>query len=118
MSLVSFARNSITIIRPGRFQDRGSWYDDWENPEPERTIPGCVVFPGRSVEDNDFQEAQEVTYTVLVPLGTDILASDKVRVDLEPGLDLAVFGRPRQIPSPTGNLGHIHLELTDWKVTS
>lgn len=117
MSLVSFATHSITIIRPTRILDHGSLYDDWANPEPPRTITGCVVFPGVSVEDNERQDAQRVTYTVLAPPGTDILASDKVRVDLEPDLDLAVWGRPRRNPSPTGDLAHVQIELSDWKAT-
>lgn len=115
--LVSFARNTIMITRPGRVLDRGSWFDDWENPEPVRSVAGCVVFPGVSVEDNGRQDAQKVTYTVLAPEGTDVRAGDKVRVDLDPGLDLAVYGRPRRVPSPTGQLAHVHIELNDWEVT-
>jgi hypothetical protein len=117
MSLVSFAKHSIWIIRPGRYQDHGSWYDDWDNPEPAREIKGCIVFPGVSSEDNDRQDAQKVAYTVRAPEGTDVKAGDKVRVDLEPTLDLAVYGRPRPVPSPTGRLAHLHLELSDWEVT-
>jgi hypothetical protein len=117
MSLVSFAKHSITVIRPGRVEDHGSWYDDWENPEEDRVVEGCVIFPGVSIEDNDRQDAQKVTYTVLAPEGTDVKASDKIRVDLEPDLDLAVYGRPRLVPSPTGHLDHVHIELSDWEVT-
>jgi hypothetical protein len=117
MSLVSFANRTITVTRPGRYQDHGSWYDDWENPEPERDIEGCVVFPGTSTEDNDRQDAQKVLYTVLAPPGSDVTAADKIRVDLEPGLDLGVYGRPRPVPSPSGNLDHLHIELADWEVT-
>lgn len=114
MSLVSFGTRSITIIRPTRILDHGSLWDDWSNPEPPRVVAGCVIQPGASTEENDRQDAQRVTYTVLAPEGTDILASDKVRVD---GLDLAVLGRPRKITSPTGYLNHVQIELTDWVVT-
>jgi hypothetical protein len=117
MSLVSFANHQITVIRPGRYRDHGSWYDDWDNPEPPRVIEGCVVFPGVSVEDNERQDAEKVLYTVLAPEGTDVTSRDKVRVDLEPGLDLAVWGRPQRVPSPTGALDHVHLELAEWEVT-
>lgn len=117
MSLPSFADDSITVTRAARFKDHGSWYDDWDNPEPPRTIEGCLVFPGVSREDNDRQDAQQVAYTVLAPYGTDILATDKVQVGTEPGLDLAVYGRPRRIQSPTGDLDHLHIELSDWKVS-
>jgi hypothetical protein len=117
MSLVSFARRAITVIRPGRYQDHGSWYDDWDNPEAPRTITGCVIYPGVSTEDNDRQDAQKVTYTVLAPFGSDVKATDKIRVDVEPGLDLAVYGRPRPVKSPTGRLDHLQIELSDWEVT-
>jgi hypothetical protein len=116
MSLVSFASHAIWVIRPGRYQDHGSWYDDWDD-TTETKIDGCVVFPGVSTEDNDRQDAQKVAYTVLAPEGTDIKASDKVRVDLEPDLDLAVYGRPKRIPSPTGRLNSVQIELSDWEVT-
>jgi hypothetical protein len=117
VSLVSFADHSITIIRPGRYQDHGSWFDDWDNPASITAVGGCVVFPGVSTEDNDRQDAQKVAYTVYAPEGTDITAGDKVRVDLEPDLDLAVYGRPRRVPSPTGALAHVQIELSDWEVT-
>jgi hypothetical protein len=117
MSLVSFATHSITVIRPGRYEDHGYWYDDWENPEADRVIEGCVVSPGVSTEENDRQDAQKVAYTVLAPEGSDVKVSDKVRVDLEPDLDLAVYGRPRPVPSPTGRLAHVRIELSDWEVT-
>lgn len=116
MSLVSFARHTITVIRPGRYQDHGSWYDDWDN-TTETEIEGCIVFPGVSTEDNDRQDAQQVAYTVIAPDGVDIVASDKLRVDLDPGLDLAVYGRPKRIPSPTGRLDSVQIELSDWEVT-
>lgn len=117
MNLVSFANRTITVIRPGRYQDHGSWYDDWDNPEPDRLIDGCVIFPGVSTEDNDRQDAQKVSYSVLAPYGSDVLATDKIRVDVEPDLDLAVYGRPRPVKSPTGRLDHLHIELQDWEVT-
>lgn len=117
MSLPSFADHAVTVIRPARVQDHGSWYDDWDNPEPPRLIEGCVVFPGTSVEDNDRQNAEQVTYTVLAPMDADIRTTDKVQVDLEPDLDLAVFGRPRRIASPTGDLDHLQIELSDWRAS-
>lgn len=117
MSLPSFARFWIKVKRATRVKDHGSWYDDWDNPEPTRTIEGCVIFPGVSIEDNDRQDAQQVAFTVLAPVGSDVLASDKIEVELEPGLDLAVHGRPRRIPSASGDLDHVHIELEDWKVT-
>lgn len=116
MSLVSFANHTITVIRPGRYEDHGSWYDDWEN-TTEADIEGCVISPGVSIEENDRQDAQKVAYTVLAPEGADVKASDKIRVDLEPDLDLAVYGRPRRVPSPTGRLSHVRIELSDWEVT-
>lgn len=116
MSLVSFARHTITIIRAARVKDHGSWFDDWDNPEPERTIEGCVVFPGASDEELGRVDAEKVLFTVLVPgHDADITTRDKIRVDLEPGLDLSVFGRPRKIPSPTGRLDHLLIELSDWR---
>jgi hypothetical protein len=114
---ITFANRTITVIRPGRYQDHGSWYDDWDNPEPDREIEGCIIFAGVSTEDNDRQDAQKVTYTVQAPPDSDVRATDKIRVDMEPDLDLAVYGRPRPVVSPTGFLDHLHIELSDWEVT-
>lgn len=115
MSLVSFANHSITIIRPTRVMDHGSLYDDWDNPEPDRVVTGCVVVPGVSAEEIGRADAEEVKFTVLAPQGTDIRSGDKVRVDLEPDLDLSVYGRPRVVASPTGRLNSLYLELSDWR---
>jgi hypothetical protein len=112
---LSFASHTVTVIRPARVLDHGSWVDDWEHPA-EHAVTGCVVFPGVSVEDNFRQDAQQVTYTVIAPAGSDVKAGDRVRVDIEPELDLAVYGRPRPIRSPTGALDHLHFELSDWEV--
>lgn len=112
--IASFADMSIVVIRPTRVKDHGSWWDDWDNPEPPRTVQECLITAGVSDEDNDRQDASLVAYTVLAPWGTDVLASDKVRVEWEPGRDLAVHGRPRPVKSATGNLDHLQIELKDW----
>lgn len=116
MSLVQYATHSITITRPARVRDHGAWVDDWDNAEAPRVVEGCVVFPGASDEQQGRADAQEIVYTVLAPQGTDILGTDKVVVDIDPDLELAVHGRPRHLPSPTGMLAHVQIELSEWKV--
>jgi hypothetical protein len=115
MSLVTFASHSIIRTRPARVKDHGSWVDDWSTPDA-LTVDGCVVFPGVSDEQHGRADADEVLYTVLAPEGTDIRSIDRVEVDLEPGLPLSVHGRPRRVPSPTGRLAHVQIELSEWKV--
>jgi hypothetical protein len=115
MSLVGFAIHTMTVTRPARVRDHGAWVDDWDNATVAE-IGGCVVFPGVSDEQSGRVDAQEVAYTVLAPEGTDVRGTDKVRVDLEPDMDLAVHGRPRPIPSPSGALAHVQIELREWKV--
>jgi hypothetical protein len=115
MSLVSFATHSMTISRPARVKDHGSWYDDWDNAEADRTIDGCAIVPGVSAEENGRVDAEQVRFTVLAPPGTDVRSGDRIRVDLEPDLDLAVYGRPRIVASPTGRLDSVYIELSDWR---
>lgn len=115
MSLVTFARHTITRTRPTPVRDHGSWVDDWSSPDV-LTVEGCVVFPGVSDETHGRADADQVLYTVLAPEGTDVKSTDRIEVDLEPGLALAVHGRPRRVPSPTGRLAHLYIELSEWKV--
>lgn len=117
MSPISFARGWIEVIRAPQVKDHGALYFDWDNPGPPRRIERCVVSPGPSQENNERQNAQLIAYTVQAPADADVLATDKVRVYLEPGLDLAVEGRPLRVPSPTGNLAHTLIELREWKVS-
>ncbi len=117
MSFSSLARFWVKVTRPARVKAHGSWYDDWDNAEPPRTIEGCMVFPGVSDEERGRQDADQVTYTVLAPPGSDIKSIDKVEVELEPGFEMGVHGRPRVIPSASGDLDHLHIELEEWTVT-
>lgn len=114
---MSLARGWIEVIRAPQIRDHGALYFDWDNPEPARRIEDCIVSAGPSQEDNTRQTAELIVYTVLAPWGADVKATDKVRVYLEPGLDLAVDGRPRPVPSPSGNLDHTAIELREWEVT-
>jgi hypothetical protein len=113
---VSLARGWVEVIRAPQVKDHGALYFDWENPDPARRIEGCIVTAGPSSENNDRQDAELVLYTIQAPWGADVRTTDKVRVYLEPGLDLAVEGRPRPVPSPTGNLSHTLIELRSWEV--
>ena len=107
----------IEVIRAPQVKDHGALYFDWDNAEDPRRIEDCIVSAGPSQENNDRQNAELILYSVQAPWGADIKATDKVRVYLEPDLDLAVEGRPRPVVSPSGNLNHTELELRDWKVS-
>lgn len=89
---------TITISRPG-----GT--DPFGDPLPGATHPvdGCVIWQNSSTETMQGRDTIVTSMTVLAPVGSDILATDKVYL---PGDDTAksarwqVNGDPWRIQSP------------------
>lgn len=110
----SFATDSVVRVRPVWTTDaRGTRRPDYGAAAGRLTVTGCLVQPGASVEVLENRVgAVAVRWSVFMPAGTDIEASDAVEVD---GRLYAVDGEPARHRSPTGALSHVLALLIDWK---
>lgn len=84
---------TVTIKRSGgkdRFGDATAGAHD-------RPVDGCVVWPTSSTEQVGLQDTVTSDITVLMPPGTDVLATDQVVVA---GVPYEVAARPEVFSSP------------------
>lgn len=86
---------SMTIVRSTALADR---HGDRSGSPTETPVDGCVWWPsGIGAEVTYQQQSVESDYDVLMPPGTDVLATDQVRWDD----DLyQVVGRPERYLNP------------------
>lgn len=99
----------VTIVRPGP-PTRDIYNNDVPGPPTEIQVPGCGIAPRDSTGSgsNELTEARDTVISGLIlyaPYGTDIRATDQVRV----GGDLyQVEGLPGSFRSPfTGSTGPV-----------
>ncbi|MDO8308566.1 MAG: hypothetical protein Q7V58_09475 [Actinomycetota bacterium] len=112
MALPSWAATTIDVVRPATTVDRGTTIVDWDAPPASDVeVANCVVAPGPSVEDLANRTSVIVRWTVSLPPGTDVLATDGIRVN---GHVYRVNGEPQPWTSPSGLVDHIRVELIDW----
>jgi len=109
--MLSFWRQTITRLRPGTTESRGSTIYDWTNPD-ELEIPNCSVQPASTslTQDGRVQGIQD-GLTVYAPPGVDIQAGDRVRYN---GNVYAINGDPLAWPGAV-SLDHIQLNLVRWR---
>lgn len=79
---------TVTRIRPAT-RDR---YGDHEDVPTELAIPNVGIDWNSTSENNNFQESTQSDVTLIMPKGSDIGASDRVR--LPDGSEWRVIGRP------------------------
>lgn len=105
MALSTFARTSITRLRPTIITDRyGKKVESWDSPT-EATIEGCVFEPVDS--DESFSGAGPdlaIRWRLAAPEGTSLSANDRIRVA---GTIYDIDGPPRPHGSPTGRLAYL-----------
>lgn len=104
---------TITIVRPGP-PTEDIYGNDVPGPPTEIPIPGCSVSPrdGTGSASNELLDARDTVITGLTlyaPYGTDIRATDRVRI----GAELyEVDGQPGSFRSPfTGSTGPVAVAL-------
>lgn len=101
--------DTVTIIRPGP-PTRDSYGNDVPGAPTETVVPGCGIAPRDSTgsASNELTDARDTVIsglTLYAPYGTDIRATDKVRVD---GQLYEVEGLPGGFRSPfTGSTGPV-----------
>jgi hypothetical protein len=112
--LPSFADDTPTVVRPTWTTDaRGTRRPDYGAGAARVAVPGSLVQPGASQEVLDNRVgAVAVRWSVFMPPGTDVQATDAVEWE---GKLYAVDGEPARHRSPTGTLDHVLVLLIDWR---
>ena len=115
--LPSFCKDTVTRIRPGTKDSRGSTIPDW-NSVTTAKIEGCSMQPASTTLSQDGRVLGITdTYTLFAPPTADIKAGDHILYhhptcgDLEYEIDGDV---PFQ-PSATGRLDHLNITLKRYR---
>jgi hypothetical protein len=110
--LPSFCSQSITIIRPGTKEVRGSIVPDWEHTAQPVIVDGCSVQPASSSLSLDGRVLGiSDAWTAYLPEGTDVKAGDHILFD---GNTYEISGEPR-VWTGAFTRSHIQLNLTRWE---
>ncbi len=109
--LHSWCNHTITRIRPGVMESRGSSVPDWNNAS-SLDIAGCSVQPAStdSVLDGRVNGVAE-SLIVYVPDNADVLAGDRIVYE---GNTYIIDGEPKIWQSPTGRVSHMQLQVERW----
>lgn len=110
--LPGFAEITVTVIDPGTRTVNGSKISDWTNPVRTEPYEFCWATPGATEEDLANRQADADTYFIMMPPEAVIYHTSKVR--LPSGAEYEVQGRPKYVPSITGNLDHIAVYVKRW----
>lgn len=111
MAISSFARQTVTRLRPKTKTERGSTIFDWSNPD-ELQISGCSVQPaGTTLSEDGRVLGISEGITVYLPNGSDVLAGDRIRYS---GNDYTIQGEPKIWVSATGRLDSVQLNCERW----
>ena len=113
MALPSWATDSVTRIRPGTTERRGSTEPDWSPDKVnELTINGCSVQPATTTLSQDGRVLGITdTWNCFFPPGSDVAAGDRIRWN---GSVYQLIGEPRTWKSPTGMVSSIQASLERW----
>lgn len=106
----SFARQSVTRIRPGVKTVRGSDIPDWDN-ATLLVISGCSVQPAATEMSQDGRVLGILDgMTCYLPPGADVQEGDRIVYD---GETYVLDGAPR-VWEAAFNLSHVQIRLRRW----
>lgn len=109
--LPSWAKDTVTRLRPGITTQRGSQIPDWTKAN-ELQITGCSMQPaGTSLTQDGRIQGTSDGYTCFLPPGADVQAGDRIRFN---GNVYTIMGEPRAWTSPTGLVSSTQLQLERW----
>ena len=109
--LPSWAADTVTRIRPGTKDSRGSVVPDWTK-ATELSIPGCSIQPGTTTLSQDGRTlAISDGFSGYFPPGSDVKAGDRIVHD---GKTYQVIGEPHEWKSPTGRVSSLQAQLERW----
>ena len=109
--VATFANDTITVIRPGQKEMRGTTIPDWAT-ATEHTVEKCSFQPaGSSLSLDGRVLGLTDGATCYCPYDADIQEGDRIRFD---GKTYTIDGVPRKWRSPSGLRNHIMLNLEKW----
>ena len=113
MALPSWARDTVTRIRPGTTVNRGSTEPDWsEDKVSTLTISGCSVQPSTTTLSQDGRVLGITDlWMCYFPPGSDVAAGDKI---IWNNKEYQLVGEPRIWTSPTEMVSSIQAQLERW----
>ena len=113
MALPSWAKDTVTRIRPGTIDRRGSTEPDWSVEKVSTLqISGCSVQPAATTMSQDGRVLGiSEGLTCFFPPGSDIAAGDKISFG---GNDYQIIGEPKTWTSPTGRVSSVQASLERW----
>lgn len=112
MALPSWAKDTVTRLRAGTIDRRGSTEADWSHPS-ELEILGCSVQPASTSLSQDGRVlGVSEGETLYMPPGSDVKAGDRIRWA---GNVYTITGEPRAWTSPTGRVSSLQAPLERWK---
>lgn len=109
--LVSWANETVEVLRPQEVVEWGQTVVDWENLVPHE-VYGCAYYyldPAETVQGVDVVAG---TLALIMPFDADILGTDRVRFQ---GKIWEVIGQPSRQPSPLATLSHTAVTLKHWE---
>lgn len=110
--LPSFCRDTVTRVRPGTKDLRGSKVPDW-NTATIAEIKGCSMQPASTSLSQDGRVLGITdTYTLFAPPDADIEAGDHIEFR---GRTYEIDGDVRIQPSATGRLDHLNITLKRYQ---
>lgn len=109
--LPSWAKDTVTRLRPGTIDRRGSLEPDWSKAS-SLEIPGCSIQPGGTSLSQDGRVlAISDGFTGYFPPAADVQAGDRITFN---GKTYQVIGEPRPWTSPTGRASSLQATLERW----
>ena len=109
--LPTWASQTVTVVRPGIKESRGSEIRDWTN-ATTHDISGCSVQPASTELSMDGRVTGIFDgMTAYLPPNADIAEGDRVIYD---GLTYEINGTPRKWQSATGLASYVQVGLRRW----
>ena len=104
------AGETVTIIRDGATTTQDGYGNDVAAAATEIDVAGCAVAPTGTSEDVEARDQVRTGWTVWLPAGTNVRATDRVRVR---GVEYSVDGSASAWTSPfTGFTGPVQISVT------
>lgn len=110
--MLSFARDTVSVLRPALVLVHGSYVSDWES-VTRVMVRRCLVQPADTREVTENRDLTVGTRRVLMPPGTDVKPYDRLELPSETGA-WEIVGEPRPWRSPTGGLSHVEVLVNRW----
>lgn len=105
--------DTLTILRYPTVVDHGATVPNLAGTPTTVVVTGCDAQPGAAQELLERRETNRIAWTVFVPAGTDVRATDHAKVNGAATV-YAVAGEPARWGSGAGPVDHVVVFLEAW----